>query len=252
MVERVKITPSKIVLKDQFGAVKFNTDYAYLKTGSGTLYAGGYARAPAIYGQNTVFDHTDGGGYASGLFSGTIYPVNNETWYLNVPRSNSCQFRSLPIEGGTYANLRWIAASSRFVQYFNYDTRVLSNTSVTFYWQIEQYGYGDNGDGGFADFKYHISPVLSSNTLPAVTNVNGGTFEFAYTGNEHLNYYRTYLYSDDSNTYEATQYGGSIYGERQGDNDGNPYTIPALPIYWKPWGIFTTRPPVALSLAVTP
>jgi hypothetical protein len=148
LVERVKITPSQIVLKDADGNIKFNTDYAYIKTGGGTIFAGGYDRAPAIYGQNTIIDHTDSGGYVSGLFGGVFYPTQDQNYYTNVPQATEYQFKILPDSGTPMGGGRFISPDSRFVKYFNYDTRILSNTYTTFYWQIDQYGYDSYDDDG--------------------------------------------------------------------------------------------------------
>jgi hypothetical protein len=254
LVERVKITPSQILLKDGDGNIKFNTDYAYLKTGSGTLYAGGYDRAPAIYGQNSVYDHTDSGGYCSGLFDGTFYATQNWNYYLNVPQAPNYQFRVVGagrslITGGFKSN------NIRPVKYYNYDTKQLVDINTTFYWQIDQYGLVD-GDGNYYSVQWEAYPVLSSNTLPSYGNPNGGTFEFTYTANEYANYSRTtssYNPKTGQTTYN-TQYGNQFFSERSSYNPktGQTTTIPASPIYFRRSGIFSKRNPTALSLAVTP
>jgi hypothetical protein len=257
MVERVKITPSQILLKDADGNVKFNSNTYYLKTGSGTLYAGGYDRAPAIYGQNSVYDHTEFGGYCSGLLSGAFHPVEDWSYYTNVPKSsNGNVFKYVPSGGTLVDTVPFRSPNLRYVKYYNYDTKVLSDTYVYFYWAINRWGYGDNGDGGYATIQWEAYPELSDYTLPAVTNPNGGTFEFFYTANEYRNWSRTLSGYDPETgqSYSNTQYGRDVYAERSSYDyeTGQTYTIAASPVYFRRSGIFNTRNPIALSLAVTP
>lgn len=260
MVERVKITPSKIVLKDSTGAVKFNTDSFYIKTGGGTLYAGGYARAPAIYGQNSIYDHTEYGGYCAGILSGVVPTTLTFNVQANVPKAQSYTHRSLPSPtyGGDPLGLPFISPSSRFVEYFNFDTDTASNTNITFYWKIQQYGYvpADNGEGGttYGGVQWEMEPILSNNTLPGQSNPNGGGFRFGFTANEHLNYTTTINSVDENGSpITITQYGSQYYGA-QGyvDENGQPYTVPAKTITFRGNAIFNTKDPVSLSLAVTP
>jgi hypothetical protein len=230
LVERVKITPSQILLKDGDGNIKFNTDYAYLKTGSGTLYAGGYDRAPAIYGQNTVTDHTEFGGYVSGLFGGSFYLYDNHTYYTNVPKSNSTIFREL-YDGWSIIDTEFVSPYSRYLYYYNYDTRIRENTGIIFTWAMNLF----TGNG----YKYLVYPKFYNTNLGAVSNVNGGTFEFDYSANEYKNWTRTVQVDD----------GQGYYNNEEQTADGR---VEAYPIEFKRSGIFSTRQPVALSLAVTP
>jgi hypothetical protein len=232
LVERVKITPSQIVLKDADGNIKFNTDYAYLKTGSGTLYAGGYDRAPAIYGQNSIIDHTEFGGYTSGLFGVSFYLYDNMIFYTSVPKSTNVVFRDLG-DGSTVQDTEFLAPTSRYLYYLNYDTGQRENTGIIFTWAMNLF----SGNG----YKYLVYPKFYSTPqqLPAVTNANGGTFEFDYTANEYKNWTRTV---------QVESWDGGFYNEEQTANG----RVEAYPIEFKRSGIFSTRQPIALSLAVTP
>lgn len=236
MVERVKITPSQIVLKDSDGNIKFNTDYGYIKTGSGTLYTGGYDRAPAIYGQNSVIDHTEFGGYTSGLFGGTgsFNLYQTDYYYLNVPKSSNVTFRFLE-DGSQFADIEFVSPTSRYLYYFNYDTRQRVNTGIIFTWALNLFFY----NGAYVCMvypKFYSMPM----SLPSVNNVNGGTFEFEYTANEYKNWTRTVTLDDGS----GTQY----YNEEQTANG----RVEAYQTNFRRCGIFSTRETVALSLAVTP
>jgi hypothetical protein len=62
-----------------------------------------------------------------------------------------------------------------------------------------------------------------------------------------------YGYDSDGYFFNVRQYGRDYYAARTvSDGDGGNIDIPASPIYFKSCGIFNTRQPVALSLAVTP
>lgn len=259
MVERIKITPSQILLKDADGNIKFNTDYAYIKTGGGTLYAGGYQRAPAIYGQNSVTDHASEGWYTPGLFSGTV-PVLNQNWiyYWNVPKANQAEFRILPDGSANVEPMPFSSTTTKTLKYFNYDTRVLSDTSITYKWHISRYGINPSTDGDgntyYQTYQWRLYPVFSSNTFPEVTNPSGGTYETTLSANEHASMQRVMSYTDEWGTpYSVTQYAANYYLART-TTDGDGYTVqlPAETIYWRPNGVFTKRNTVALSLAVTP
>jgi hypothetical protein len=257
LVERVKITPSQIVLKDSGGNIKFNTDYAYIKTGGGTLFAGGYQRAPAIYGQNSVTDHPSEGWYMSSIFTGnTFHPNEDWRYYWNVPKANSVEFRILAdasVDGWgppafTSAN------TSRKLQYYNNDTGVRSDTTITYQWAMTRRGYNLDSEGNPSTYQWQAYPIFTTNVFPEVTNPRGGTYEIVYAANEHLNWRRIFTGTDEYGVpYSNTQYGSQYYGARTyTDEYGNSYTTPAETIYWRRNGIFTKRSPVALSLAVTP
>lgn len=253
MVERVKITPSQILLKDAEGNIKFNTDYAYIKTGGGTLYAGGYQRAPAIYGQNSVTDHPSEGLYTVGFFEGSFNPAINKRYYWNAPKANLVQFRTVPDGSGDTGTGTFLSTNVRTLQYFNYDTRVLSNTSITYRWAMTRRGYNPDSYGNYAYLQWQAFPVFSSSVFPEASNPSGGSYEITYQANEHNNWQRTVTTTDEyGNSYTSTQIGVNYYGQRTGSNEYGTYTIPAEPIYWVRNALFTKREPVALSLAVTP
>ena len=254
MVERVKITPSQIVLKDSGGNIKFNTDYAYIKTGGGTLFAGGYQRAPAIYGQNSISDNASLGSYTSNLYSGaTINFGQTQTFYWTSPRSSNLQFKFVD-HGRDLGQVPFKSANTRTLRYLNYDTQAFSDTSITYRWVATRYGYGADEYGNPTSIRWVVFPEFTSLNFPTVANQNGGAFEVSYTGNEYGNWSRTLTSTDEySNTTSTTQYGNQFYTSRTATNEyGQTYTIPAETMYWRTNGLFTLRNPEALSLAVTP
>ena len=246
MVERVKITPSKILLKDADGNIKFDTDNLYLKTGSGTLYAGGNVRTPAIYGQNSVIDHTDSGFYTPGLFSPAVNfeQANNKKWVYNVPKSSSLRIR-FSDDWETYGN-QLDAPSQRTLQYYNYNTlQLVDLPDYKYIWTIARVGKKstkstDNyGAVSYGQWYTAVWPVFL-NVPPPPTNPAGGTYEILWTANEHL-------------TWSKTVTGVGAYGVPF----SNTYTFNSFfgegtTINWRTHGMFTDRAPEALALAVTP
>ena len=263
MVERIRITPTQILARDAGGNITFNTDYAYLKTGSGTSYVGGYQRAPAIYGTAgtgvSIIDHAEYGGYVSDIKSGeTFYPQQTSTHYWYVPKSNQVTFKLLPA-GATVTQAEFTSPYWRTVQYYNADTYGYSDTYISYKWAIGQFGFdiGDDGQGSttFSRVEWQVYPVFNTNNFPAVTNPSGGAFALSYSANEWGDYSRQYpVYDDYGGTSLVTQYGLNYYTARTAyDPDyGYSYNIPASPLFWYKNAIFCTRNPVAVSLAVTP
>jgi hypothetical protein len=233
MVERVKITPSQILLKDGNGNVKFDTNSAYIKTGGGTLYAGGYARSPAIYGQGTenVIDHLQDGGFVSRIGkSGVNLDYDGPFGVCLVPKCNTASIRVLDEGELRYIQETPFTSSSRNVEYYNYDTGQIIDTGVGFNWNLTLvYSYGE--------YKYYIYPTFNTSTLPAVTNPNGGQFQLPYSERE-FQYWSRQVQVED--------YGGGYYNETQYGYIYGGFPTRALAV-----AVFCTRASVALSLAVT-
>lgn len=261
MVERVRITPEQIITRDSGNNITFNTDYAYLKTGSGTLYAGGYQRAPAIYGEDSITDHTapGEGWYTSELKAGTsFYPTSTGSYTWNVPEAGQVQFL-VPPNGFAQQSAGYVFMSPnlRSVQYVNYDTGSTSNMGITYRWAIGYWAYDIDSEGSYTRYQYEIYPVFSSNSFPAVTNPSGGYYSLAYSAGEYGDFSRTQSgYDEYGQPYSYTQYGSNTYTARTvsgSDGYGSSYTynVPAQTIYWRNNGFFTKKDPIALSLAVT-
>lgn len=70
-IERVRIQPDSIIVKNSAGLVKFSTDNKYIKTdNSGQFRAGGFTRCPVVVGSNIIADNLALGGVPIGLISG--------------------------------------------------------------------------------------------------------------------------------------------------------------------------------------
>ena len=233
-VERVRITPSNITLKDSSGNIIFDTDRQYLKTGGGTLYAGGNTRSPMVTGQNSITDKTDYGGYVTGFLSNAVSFTQSQNWtfWYYVPKSTTInlKYSEVWVPSGSPAYI-YTSPNTRYIYYYNYNTGVRSQTSARFKWQVGRLDNsvtGESYDG--------IWPILID-SMPVPTNAAGGRYDFEWSANEHLNYTNTVSGVDGygnayTTTYNASNYLGTL----------------------KPrfHGTFHTRSPVALALAVTP
>jgi hypothetical protein len=64
LVERIKISQTKITTRRADNSISFDTDNLYLKTDpAGTLKAGGYERCPVLTGYGTITEKTALGGF---------------------------------------------------------------------------------------------------------------------------------------------------------------------------------------------
>lgn len=240
MVERIKITPSQIVIKDSSNNIQFNTDNLYLKTGGGTLFAGGYARSPAIYGQNTISDKPNDGWYTASMYSAESFPRSaNNTFWWRVPKSDTTQFRFLPtwtLIGG----LVFSSGQARPLIMLESSTNFWFNTSITLVWKVGYFGLYNGAVDGYGNPTYEsptwmMWPEFSNYTFPNPTSPGGGIFRVDWSANEHLNYYR-------------------VVTDGYGNVSSIPFwsSYPDANVFWRPNAVFSKRAPVALSLAVTP
>lgn len=241
MVERIKITPSQILIKDSSNNIQFNTDNLYLKTGGGTLFAGGYARSPAIYGQNTIVNHPNDGWYTSFIYSGDTFPENvSSTYWWRVPKADITQFRLLAgwtLLGGLF----FTSTQTRTLIMLESSTNFWFNTDITYVWKVGYFGRYNGSTDQYGNPTYDIAqwmvwPEFSSTTFPNPTSPSGAIFRVDWTANEHLNYSKTY--------------GPDQYGNVSTLTFNQQY--PDVNVWWRPNAVFSKREPVALSLAVTP
>jgi hypothetical protein len=248
--ERIRITPQQIITRNASGKVTFNTDNLYLKTGSGTLFAGGNTRAPAIYGQNTITDHPVLGGYAAGLYSSSqgIGSVQNNSspgsLVYTTPKCNSLIFFNSQNWG--FAGTQFTSQTLRTVNVYDWDTDQMYS-GPQFRWSIGPFNridsgvfYPDYGGGStvYGETRVMIYPVFSS-PLPPVSVANGVTYILNYTYSELYNASAEVTFADyNGNLYTQTQYITQYY------NLGD--------VRIRPHGVFIIRNPVQLSLAVTP
>ena len=251
MSERIRITPQQIITRNSSGKVTFNTDNFYLKTGSGTLFAGGNTRAPAIYGQNTITDHPVLGGYAAGLYnsSQSIGNIQNNntpgSLVYTTPKCSSLVYYFS--ENWGFTGTQFTSQTLRTVNVYDWDTNQMYS-GPQFRWGIGLFnrldtevfisdGYG-GGSTTYGETRLMIYPIANS-SLPPVSAANGVTYILNYTYSELFNA------------------SGVISGT---DYSGNPFTQTAFiyniydlgDVRIRPHGVFITRNPVQLSLAVTP
>jgi hypothetical protein len=249
--ERIRITPQQIITRNSSGKVTFNTDNFYLKTGSGTLFAGGNTRAPAIYGQNIITDHPVLGGYASGLYSSSqsIGNVQNNSTpgslVYTTPKCSSLVYYFS--ENWGFAGIHFTSQTLRTVNVYDWDTNQMYS-GPQFRWGIGPFNRLDSGvfypdpyGGGstvYGETRVMIYPIANS-SLPPVSAANGVTYILNYTYSELFNASALVTTTDYyGNPVTNTAYIYQYYG--LGD------------VRVRPHGVFITRNPVQLSLAVTP
>jgi hypothetical protein len=248
--ERIRITPQQIITRNSSGKVTFNTDNLYLKTGGGTLFAGGNTRAPAIYGQDIITDHPVLGGYAAGLYnsSQSIGNVQNNSspgsLVYTTPKCSSLVYYFS--ENWGFAGNHFTSQTLRTVNVYDWDTNQMYS-GPQFRWGIGLFNridsgvfYPDYGGGStvYGESRVMIYPVFSS-PLPPVSAANGVTYILNYTYSELFNASQVVTTSD----YFGNLYTQTVYITQY-------YNLDDVRI--RPHGLFITRNPVQLSLAVTP
>lgn len=244
MSERIRITPQQIVARNSSGDITFNTDYNYIKTGSGTLFAGGNTRAPAIYGQNTISDHGYHGGYCTGIQNqqfGSLSAAYGELRY-EIPKCNfvTLQFSEKWVEIGP----RFLAPS-RNTEFLNYDTGQQTQLSFVYRFSmlVSMFGligteYSDETGSGYYTTQLMAWPNFFD-IPPAVTSASGGVYILPVPQGTIKNALRTITYNDEfGNAIVSSQTVEQFYYE--------------TPIWVRPHSLFVYRSPTALSLARTP
>lgn len=246
MSERIRITPEQIIARNSSGNVTFNTDYNYLKTGSGTLFAGGNTRAPAIYGQNTIIDHGEHGGYCTGVQDAKFANMSQAYGQLRyeVPK---CNFTTIQ------ASTRWITIGLPVfttplfgipLKFLNYDTG--QTTTLNFYelnLVVTQFAAQDSQTTGqYGEIYYNTTQLMVYpnffNTPPPVTSASGGVYIIDIPQGLVPSASRTYQQEFYGSSYPVTQTAQEYYGNQS--------------IWLRSHSLFVYRSPTALSLAVTP
>ncbi len=103
MVDRIKITPSNITIRDASNTVVFDTDFKYLKTDpAGNLTVGGYESCPTFYGGS-------GGGNISdknnGWFPSYYHNSAFGLMYIPIAPNTSRKFIQQPIADANFGAL---------------------------------------------------------------------------------------------------------------------------------------------------
>lgn len=222
------------MLKDSNGIEKFNTDNYYLKTDpNGTLKAGGYLKAPMVYGQGGTVGNHDNGWYTSAIIDWAVNPTAGPNELdIFVPRYTQLKLYQTPT---TYSYAQYPAPAQAF--YFNgimcgtfrYVGHVCSlygpdgegsyTTEPYIDIAIDSiYGVGPPGPSGYFNFPLPTTNILTwSRNLP---DGYGGYYAQTFASN-----YRAY-----------------------GKSGWYNYKTPKF----RPFAIMTTADPVNLSIAVTP
>lgn len=228
MVERVRINPDQIILKNASNGTVFDTNRYYLKTDpSGQLKAGGYDKCPSIYGLAGGISDKNTGWYTSDVITGTY--TREQNLYMSTPKYSSSKIVrgsniTLPATADTYLSPEKIA-------YFN-----SVNSGLKFRWAGGNVVTGTDGDGNSVTTKM----VWIQFTFPATASSSGyWLFEGAPLNTWTKTVAGDYGTSYTANFRDATQYDNG-YG-----------VIIQTGLIWAPFCVMSINDPVTLSVAVT-
>lgn len=194
MLERIKITPSRILVKNANNVNVFDTENYYLKTDvNGTLKAGGYASPPSVYGSQYYeaggsISDKDNGGFISEMKFGQI--VLDKNILFDVPAYTSAKV----VSGwgnmrGDYETQDGIGikyySPYKTAQFRNLNNQIIATASYRWSADLFNYpwisNYSGTGSGSYiqgdpdnADSVLVIS--IENATLPTVSEQ--GTWEF--------------------------------------------------------------------------
>jgi len=136
MVERVKITSDRILLRSSDNKLVFDTERKYIKQDpSGTLKVSGYATTPSVYGYSgaNIFDHQNGGNWVQNFVDGAA---------TQMPE----------VQSDSYSTQQYSVRVQRGINYIKFDPASEStyNTYAKFYhpsstfWVYNKYRFGDS------------------------------------------------------------------------------------------------------------
>ena len=202
MVERVRIEPTRILLKDASSNIKFDTNNYYLRTDpQGTLKVGGYTAAPTVYGQNSIYDHGNGGFTSSIFGGGTPGGTVSATWVIDIPESTSTRLvygngwtaNPPPLTGG-FTPFKSSIRPLIFYAY-NPDGSITSTNIGGYYWKSEYF----NIDSEYAMQGAYIQFVnIYNQDISRLPQVNSsGYFVFKFDQVDAKNWTRTYTYTGE-------------------------------------------------------
>lgn len=234
-----------MVLRSANGTEVFNTNNYYLKTDpNGILKAGGYLKAPSVYGQNTLSNH-DNGWFMTSVVEGdiaTYYGGNNTipftgiyTTYYYTPKYDQIKMMYTPftyVQGGPYYD-SWQPL------YFT------TSSSATTAGQFRYRGWLASTVQPDADGYAPTLPYVDVEVANVATQTDSGYWTFGSVVKEIKDWA---WYFDPQNGYPAYNrlFKETFYTSGKG---GSYYYRYAK---YRTWGIMTLRNPVSLSIAVTP
>ncbi|NDB57406.1 hypothetical protein EB001_03035 [bacterium] len=245
MVERIRVTSSRIITRNSSSNITFDTDRRYLKSdSSGQLLAGGYTRAPIVAGSSgtNLYDHTNAGGFIVNLSTEIAIPqeflgydgdggATYQRVYTGHPYTltfSAPAFDSLTLDVPQYYDRNVITNSTNgAVIAFQGNGRNIG----TYRWSVYGYDtYSTIGESSTTDF----NGMFLINYIALSEPFEGGTLTFPWPG--ITNY--TYTWSSGYAYNQTT----TILDYPQKDRIFTMFT-PAL---------YCTKTSINLALAVTP
>ena len=276
MVERVRITPSQIILRDSSGNVKFDTNNYYFKTNAGGNFSvSGDRPAVTVYGKLQTgarrIAYRDTGWSNTGIYGG--YPTLNQNieYLYYIPKCNYAriwksehlvtwsQYNSVQ----TPRNYTQAIYSSSYRPFYTYDGRYPwydQRYEGLMRWNFGAvYDYTAEDAYGNPTMKYRVWPELLIN--PISYSVVGREMRLPMTANEFANWTGTWTQLPD-----GYGNGGGTFTKTLAQTPWgaiNPYTstsfVNAVIANPASYGVMmwdlsyqTQTLPTTLSLAVTP
>jgi len=252
MVERVKITSDRILLRGSDNKLLFDTERKYIKQDpSGTLKVGGYATTPSVYGYTSanIFDHQNGGNWVQNFVDGAATQMGEvqsnyyqtQQYSVRVQRgTNYIKFDPASASAyNTYA--KFYHPSSTFFVYNKYrfgDNQISSSTAgfwFTFRWVLVV----TPNDGVTWPDKLYPEFISGSPSLP-VTSFDSSIDCRFYLPFNTLN----------TNTWGINSSGQS-YVSVYGGNPRERLNVSQAYLGLRTFGIMTITDPINLSAVVT-
>jgi len=222
-VERIKITPTEIVTKNNAGNITFSTNNKYVKTQTGGQFStSGYNRAPTIYGwdyfmgnNHYITEHPDEGAFCC---QGAALDDADTIAYVRIPTESPINTVYIPSFDNIY--FRW----------------------------VRRYGYSTLGpapESGYSptlNYLFNGAPSTGTYQLFAWKDaINAGKGSYLLT---------LYAVANFSPTAEEKRTGGAFTFDRSqwtGVVNNSYYTD----MLWGFDGVWASKNPVTFGLAVT-
>jgi hypothetical protein len=196
LVERIKISQTKITTRRADNSISFDTDNLYLKTDpAGTLKAGGYERCPVLTGYGTITEKTALGGFpylikAAGgapvafsdyLPKGSVTLVQSigPPFTMFVAYSAQCSITQNGTQVGTFKYIYRVSTPN---------PSLIQQGIYVALWGVVDVSTYSNFEGGYVTFNrpstntyYNADNTLHTNQNPNISGFECGGFNLLYT-----------------------------------------------------------------------
>jgi len=251
MVERVKITADRILLRSDDDRLIFDTNRNYIKQDpSGTLKVGGYGTTPSVYGYTSgnIFDHQNGGNWVQNFVDGAVtqmgeieseYYTGSYKYTVRIQRGRN-YIKFDPASESTYASYpKFYHPTSTFFVYnkYRFGDYQIASTSAGFWFTYRWVLVVAPNDGVTWPDKLYPEFISGGAPLTSIDSDIDCRFYLPFATLDRS----TWGTNSSGQTYVQT-YGGSPRVRL-----GLPYAYLGL----RTFGIMTVTDPINLSAVVT-